>query len=457
MATMTDGWAYHYLTPSDQPTSMRAKAQGMQIGVPSTTRKAETLIELRKAQTGSEDTTSSGLEQTTTVNSASSTLSQNTLTDYKTDPFVHRYGRRFLHGPTLLYPLPVDLVELHRQTLRTEMFMDVNGAPFCSPFFKDSPPTKVLDLACGSGFWSSACHDYFRSRGDCSNISFTGLDIVQLAPDLSLHGLNWHFVQHDLGERPLPFSEGEFDFIFIKDASFCRAASEINSTSMEEYLRLLRLGGVLEVWESDHTFRTLLPHPSIPSKLSGVNEKDIEQAEETATYLISPSTAFAKSQNKFLQDYNGWMEMALEKRNFTATPCAMVSWNFASVPDKCEKVGSRRVAIPFGEVRWEQDDIAGGTGNSLKQNRSEPAAAAERQAKIKPKTLTAEQAALRRTALITTIQFIESLELLLKEESGKRQDEWDRWWAGMTHDLLEQNGTFNGECLEIGAWWCQKK
>ena len=456
MAMMSDGWAYHYLAPSERPTSTRAKVQSLQMGAPVTTRKAEAAMELRQPQSGLEDTTSSSLEQPTTVNSASSTPSRNTLTDYKINPFVHRYGRRFLRDPILLYPLPVDLVELHRQTLRTEMFMDVNGAPFCSPFFKDSPPTNVLEIACGSAFWSSACHDYFKSRGDCSNISFTGLDIVQLAPDLSLHGLNWHFVQHDLGERPLPFSKGEFDFIFIKDASFCRAASEISSTSMEEYLRLLRPGGVLEVWESDHTFRTLLPHPSIPSKLSGVAEEDIEQAEETATYLISPSTAFAKSQNKFLQDYNSWVEMALEKRSFTATPCTRVSWAFTSVPDKCEKVGSRRVAIPFGEVRWEQNDVAGGTGKGLTQNRREPAAAAERQAKVEQKPLTAEQAALRRTALMTTIQFIESLELLLKEESGKRQDEWDRWWAGMTHDLLQQNGTFNGECLEIGAWWCQK-
>ena len=453
MAMMSDGWAYHSLVPSDRPTSTRAKAQGTQMGP----RKAETLIELSKSQAGPDDAIPCSLEQQTAVNSASSAPNRNTSIDYKTNPFVHQYGRRFLRGPNLLYPLPVDLIELHRQTLRTELLMNVNGAPFCSPFFKDSPPTKVLDVACGSGFWSSTCHDYFKSRGDHANISFTGLDIVHLAPDLSRHGLDWHFVQHDLWERPLPFLEGEFDFIFIKDASFCRAASEINSTSMEEYLRLLRPGGVLEVWESDHTFRTLLPHPSIPSKLSGVTKKDIEQADETATYLISPSTAFTKSQNRFLQDYNTWVEMALEKRSFTATPCTMASWNFASVPDKCEKVGSRRVAIPFGEVRWERDDIAGGTGNGLKQNRSEPAAAAERQAKTEARTLTEEQAALRRTALMTTIQFIESMELLLKEESGKRQDEWDRWWAGMTNDLLEQNGTFNGECLEIGAWWCQKK
>ena len=462
MATLTDGWAY--LAPTDQPTSARAKAQSLQIGVQSVTRKpkasqdgrAETSIELRNSQAGSEDTRTSNLEPPTAVNSPWSTPSRSTSTDYVTNPFVHRYGRRFLNDPSLLYPLPVDLAELHRQTLRTEMLVNINGAPFCSPFFKDSPPTKVLELACGSGFWSSACHDYFKSQGDCSKISFTGLDIAPLAPDLSPLGLDWQFVRHDVGEHPLPFREGEFDFIFIKDASFCRAASEIRTASIEEYLQFLRPGGVLEVWESDYEFRTLLPHPSIPSKLSGVTERDIRQAEDTATYLISPSTAFAKSKNKFLQDYNTWVKAALEKRSFTATPCTMVSWAFTSVPDKCKRVGSRRVAIPFGEVRWEQEGIVGGIGNALKQNRNEPAPAAERQSNVEPRTLTEEQAALRRTALATTIQFMESLEILLKEESGKTQDEWDRWWAGMTNELIEQNGTFNGECLETGAWWCQK-
>lgn len=48
------------------------------------------------------------------------------------------------------------------------------------------------------------------------------------------------------------------------------------------------------------------------------------------------------------------------------------------------------------------------------------------------------------------------MEPVLKAESGKRQDEWDRWWANLTSDLLEQNGTINGECLELGACWAQK-
>jgi len=43
-------------------------------------------------------------------------------------------------------------------------------------------------------------------------------------------------------------------------------------------------------------------------------------------------------------------------------------------------------------------------------------------------TLTEDQAALRYTALLVVIQMIESLEPLLKEVSGKNQEEWQRWW-----------------------------
>ena len=71
-------------------------------------------------------------------------------------------------------------------------------------------------------------------------------------------------------------------------------------------------------------------------------------------------------------------------------------------------------------------------------------------------TLTEEQAALRHTALLVVIQMIESLEPLLKEVSGKTQEEWQGWWGSMMTNLLQEKGASSGECLEIGVWWCQK-
>ena len=115
----------------------------------------------------------------------------------------------------------------------------------------------------------------------------------------------------------------------------------------------------------------------------------------------------------------------------------------------------RRLAIPLDEVRWEREGVGGAVtqgsnGNVISSTKGKAREADRR-------TLTAGQLALRRTALMTVVQMIESLEPLLKEASGKGQDEWDRWQGNMMNDLLNQNGTSWGECLEVGAWWARKK
>lgn len=365
--------------------------------------------------------------------------------------FSQRYGRRFFRDPRMPYPLPVDLVELHRQSLHTLMLLRAYGAPFCSPFFDHVPPKKVLEIACGSALWSSTCHSYFQAQ-NYPKVSFTGLDLAPVAPDLAQQGVDWRFVQHDIRKRPLPFPDGEFDFIFAKDMALCHAHADHALNPLGDLLRYLQPGGVLEIWEGDYLFRTLLPHPSIPP---GVSENETEQAETSATYLISSSTAFAEVQNRYLADYNSWIQQALDRRGLTTVPCSLANWAFASDHDLLENKGCRRIAIPFGEIRWEREGVGGKVGGQA-SGRNGESTVAEKQAKGEGRKLTANQLALRRTALTTVIGFIESMESLLKAESGKQQDEWDRWWSGMTHDLLEKNGTLNGECLEMGAWWGRK-
>jgi hypothetical protein len=116
------------------------------------------------------------------------------------------------------------------------------------------------------------------------------------------------------------------------------------------------------------------------------------------------------------------------------------------------EIDSRRLAIPLGEVRWEREGV-GGAVTTNGQTISSKGKAKESDRKM----LTAGQAALRRTALMTVVQMIESLEPYLREASGKGQDEWDRWQGNMMNDLLNHNGTSWGECLEVGAWWARKK
>ncbi|KMU75991.1 SAM binding motif containing protein [Coccidioides immitis RMSCC 3703] len=325
-----------------------------------------------------------------TIASSSSTSSSST--DYTTYPLISHNGRTYLRDPDNPYPLPCDLAEIHRQSLRSLMLMHVFGAPFCSPHFNEDPPKRVLEIACGSALWSNACHEYFAKRGH-SNISFTGIDIINIAPDLQKQ----------------------------------------SAVPLAEPLRVLRPGGVLEVWESDFIFRSLLPDPPAAP---GLSERDQEQADATGTYTIFPATPFADAQNPYLRDYNSWAEKAFELRKLTPMPCATINLSFTSESESFQSVDSRRIAIPLGEVKWEHTSNGGTTPR---------------------KHLTEDQLTLRHTALLNVVQMIESMEPILMEASEKGKAEWDRWWAGMTQDLLQKDGVASGECLEVGAWWGQKR
>jgi hypothetical protein len=115
-------------------------------------------------------------------------------------------------------------------------------------------------------------------------------------------------------------------------------------------------------------------------------------------------------------------------------------------------VENRRIAILLGEPRWERE----AAGETMKRRGSEAGKLKKGSATLDSSILTKEQAALRHTALLVVIQLIESLEPLLKEVSGKNQEEWQRYWNSMINDLLEQKGASSGECLEVGIWWCKK-
>ena len=128
-------------------------------------------------------------------------------------------------------------------------------------------------------------------------------------------------------------------------------------------------------------------------------------------------------------------------------------------PDTLHSVGDRRVAIPLGELRWEREQAATASDPPKPKRResdSQRPNPKKTRVALDTGTLTDEQAALRYTALLVVVQMIESLEPLLKAVSGKNQEEWQRWWAGLMSNLLEQKGASSGECLEVGVWWCKK-
>jgi len=365
------------------------------------------------------------------------------------NPFASRHGRRCLRDASLPYPLPCDLTEIHRQTLRTMLLCQVFSGPICSPAFDVKPPKRVLEVGCGTGFWSVMCHRHFAQKGFTS-ISFTGLDIAPLAPLMdSEDDMNWRFVQHDLRRVPLPFRDEEFSLIMSKDMSLVTPQSGLQQELIDEYIRILKPGGTLEIWDGDHSLRMLLPHspPSTKQDESGSEDKEQVRTNAMGTYTMTSQTPLAAPQNQFLQDFNGWVAKALEKRQLTPMPCTLFRPMLLQESDNLSEIDTRRLAIPLGEVRWEREGVGGAVTSGINGKGKE----SDR------KLLTAGQAALRRTALMTVVQFIESLEPLLREASGKEQDEWDRWQGNMMNDLLKHNGTSWGECLEVGSWWARKR
>ena len=395
----------------------------------------------------SSTTGSSGITAVTTSDPASND-------ELNAQPFTQRNRRRYLRDTTLSYPLPCDLAEIHRQTLRTMLLCQVFNGPVCSPAFANKPPKRVLEVGCGTGFWSVMCHRHFAQRG-FSSISFTGIDIAPLAPRMdSDNDMNWRFVQHDLRRVPLPFRADEFNLVMIKDLSMVTPTTGMQQELMDEYLRILKPGGTLEIWDGDHSLRMLLPHA--PPGAKDDESEDEEQVHTNAmgTYTLTPQTPIAAPQNQYLNDYNAWVSKALEARQLTPMPCTTMRPMLLQESELLVEIDSRRLAIPLGEVRWERE----GVGGAATQGTNGHVISSKGKAKeFDRRTLTAGQAALRRTALMTVIGMIESLEPLLREASGKGQDEWDRWQGNMMADLLKHGGTSWGECLEVGAWWARKK
>ena len=189
----------------------------------------------------------------------------------------------------------------------------------------------------------------------------------------------------------------------------------------------------------------------------GENESEDEEythANAMGVYTLTAQTPLATARNQYIQDYNSWMSKAMESRKLMTIPCTQIRPSLLQEFETLTDIGSRRLAIPLGEVRWEREGVGGTNAQGLNGHVSKGKGKSK---EADRRVLNAGQAALRRIALMTFVQMIESLEPVLREASGKDPNEWDRWQESMLNDLLNNNGTSWGECLEVCAGWARKK
>ncbi|KAJ7147045.1 hypothetical protein C8R43DRAFT_1129834 [Mycena crocata] len=129
-----------------------------------------------------------------------------------------------------------------------------------------TPPTKVLDIGCGTGTWILNCGMAWR------NCHFVGMDVVPLHPDLGASELSTRitWVQANFLEG-LPFGTDEFDFVHIKRIALGVPEDKWDPL-FEEIARVLKPGGAFELIEEDLFFPGKTLDDDVDSDSDGVPE-----------------------------------------------------------------------------------------------------------------------------------------------------------------------------------------
>ncbi|KAK0487502.1 hypothetical protein IW261DRAFT_1653946, partial [Armillaria novae-zelandiae] len=121
----------------------------------------------------------------------------------------------------------------------------------------EKPPTKVLDIGCGSGAWILECARTWRNCHFVGINVIAGLDCVPLHPDLLqvgssdlAHRITW--TQSNFLDC-LPFPNEEFDFVHIKRIALGVPEDKWDHL-FEEIVRVMKPGAAFEMIEEDLFF-----------------------------------------------------------------------------------------------------------------------------------------------------------------------------------------------------------
>lgn len=364
-----------------------------------------------------------------TRNPESSSISTDHEREKDHSLLVTKDGRSYLNGfdGSFVYPLPLDLTETNRHIMLGLLTSAVFETPLLSPDLLRNPPRRVLEVGCDTGYWSAVCHKYFQSKG--YQVSFIGIDIKPpngVNECYKSMGMDWEYIQYDLRDPEWPVEDASIDLVMARNMALVFNASSYSRAS-SEYVRVLRPGGTLEVWEHDFVIRSVTPQ---------AQAEDNEELDHLGVYPIGKTASLGPSINPYVVDYNIWLKKALEDLGLTPMPCALTISLLAGClvegADALDGMMTKRLAVPLTALKWERE---GG----------------------QKRALTDAQAAIRQTALDSFIGMVEAFEPLLRKSNRKNDDEWQEWLERAKRDWMLGNGLSFGECFEFGALSLRKK
>lgn len=137
----------------------------------------------------------------------------------------------------------VERFEVERQLLKI-----ATGGLYRAPI---SVPRKVLNVACNaSGFWCLDVAEKFWKTAEVVGVDSDDALLVEALRKKGIHPANFHFVQLDLLNNPLPFEDHSFDFTYARFLSLSVPVLCWGNL-LTEMVRVTKPGGYVEVVDQE--------------------------------------------------------------------------------------------------------------------------------------------------------------------------------------------------------------